>query len=347
MKKFIIIPAILFIFPLFLGAQNHTYQDDHDTSYYSTFRSMLTARTYLSRKYNVLSFNPPVPVQSFQYRATTSLNLGIGATYHAFTLNIGIGISKFNPDNEKGNTKYLDLQGYFYARKWNIDLLGEFYHGLYLTPQGLAAATGEKYYLRPDMGLSLIGFAFYRALNEKKFSYQAGLLQNEWQKKSAGSILVGGEIYYGAIYGDSTLMPTVIDPKASALDINRFHFFNIGPGIGYAYTLVIKEHFFILGSATINLAFRYSAEISSQNKEQGSHLGFRPNYILHTGAGYNGDKWDLSILWVDTELFMKGQTSNYSYTADAGNYRLVYAKRFNLGRKTKKLLEPIPEIIGQ
>ena len=77
--------------------------------------------------------------------------------------------------------------------------LGEFYKGYYLTPQGLAAPEGKPYYLRPDMGLSLVGFAFYRALNERKFSYQAGLLQNEWQKKSAGSVLVGGEIYYGSI----------------------------------------------------------------------------------------------------------------------------------------------------
>jgi hypothetical protein len=308
---------------------------------------MLTGRGYLSRKYNVLSFNPPAPVQSFQYRATTSLNLGIGATYHAFTLNIGVGVSKFNPDNEKGNTKYLDLQGHFYARNWNVDLLGEFYHGLFLTPEGLAAPPGDKYYLRPDMGLSLIGFAFYRALNAKKFSYQAGLLQNEWQKKSAGSILMGGEIYYGSIYGDSTLMPTVIDPKTSALAIDKFHFFSFGPGIGYGYTLVIKEHFFILGSASVNLAFRYSIEISSLYQEHASLFSFRPNYILHAGAGYNSNQWDLSILWVDTELFMKGQSSNYSYTAGAGNYRLIYARRFKLGRKTKKLLEPIPEIIGQ
>ena len=347
LKTFINTLIICCFFVPSAGAQNSKHQDDHDTSYYSTYRSMLTGRGYLSRKYNVLSFNPPEAVPSFQYRATTSLNAGIGATYHAFTLNIGVGISKFNPDDEKGHTKYLDLQGHFYARKWNIDLLGEFYHGLYLTPEGLAAPTGEKYYLRPDMGLSLIGFAFYRALNEKKFSYQAGLLQNEWQKKSAGSILIGGEIYYGAIYGDSTLMPTVIDQKASALAIDRFHFFSFGPGVGYAYTLVIRKHFFILGSATINLAFRYSSEISSLNEEHGSHLGFRPNYILHAGAGYNSDTWDLSVLWVDTELFMKGETSGYNYTSGVGNYRLIYARRFHLNSKTKKMLEPIPEIIGQ
>jgi hypothetical protein len=338
---------LLFVFSFFvsavLGQQN---SDDHDTSYYKTYRSMLTARGYLSRKYNVMSFNPPEPVTPFQYRATTSLNIGIGATYHAFTLNIGVGVSKFNPNKEKGDTKYLDLQGHFYTRKWNIDLLGEFYKGYYLTPQGLAAPPGKEYYLRPDVGLSLIGFAFYRALNDKKFSYQAGLLQNEWQRKSAGSILLGGDIYYGAIYGDSSLYPGAIDPKASALGINRYHFFSFGPGIGYAYTLVYKEHFFILGSATINLAFRYSTEISSTLNTNAEFFGFRPNYDLHLGAGYNGNKWSLSVLWVDSELFMRGERSGYHYTVAVGNYRLIYARRFNLSRKTKEILKPIPAIIG-
>jgi hypothetical protein len=334
-------------FFLFSFAKAQKYMDDHDTSYYKTYRTMLTARGFLSRKYTVLSFNPPEPTESFKYRSVTSLNLGIGATYHAFTVNIGVGFNKFNPNEEKGKTKYFDLQGHFYARKWNIDLLGEFYKGYFLTPQGLAAPAGQSYYLRPDMGLSLIGFAFYRALNAKKFSYQAGLLQNEWQKKSAGSLLVGGEIYYGAIFGDSTLMPTEIDPKASALEINKYHFFSFGPGIGYAYTFVYKEHFFLLGSATINLAFRYSTEISSALQSQSNLFGFRPNYILHAGGGYNGNKWSLSILWVDTELFMRGQSSGYHYTVDVGNYRLIYARRFSLDRKTREILAPIPAIIGQ
>lgn len=321
--------------------------EDHDTSYYSTYRSMLTARGYLSRKYNVLSFNPPSPVEAFQYRATTSLNLGIGATYHAVTLNIGFGLTHFNPDAEKGNTHYLDLQGHFYARKWSVDLLGEFYKGYYLTPEGLAAPPGNSYYLRPDIGLSLIGFAFYRALNQQKFSYQAGLLQNEWQKKSAGSFLYGGEIYYMSINGDSSLVPAQIDPVVGRLDINKVHFLSFGPGFGYAYTFVMDEHFFILGSVTINLAFRYSTEISKTPDQQASYFGFRPNGILHAGAGYNGSQWSLSLQWVNTELFMRGVNTAYQYTIGVGNYRLIYAKRFNLDRKTKKILSPIPDILGQ
>jgi hypothetical protein len=64
-------------------------------------------------------------------------------------------------------------------------------------------------------------------------------------------------------------------------------------------------------------------------------------------VGYNGDVWSLSVLWVDTELFMKGASSAYHYTAAVGNYRLIYARRFYLSRKTSKILAPIPAIIGQ
>jgi hypothetical protein len=344
MSKLLLCVTVCFVFISVTQGQN--YPDDHDSSYYNTYRSQLTARVYLSRKYNVLSFTPPLPEAPFQYRATTSLNLGIGATYHAVSLNLGFGISKFNPNNEKGNTKYLDLQGHFYARKWKIDLLGEFYKGYYLTPQGLAAPQGRSYYIRPDIGLSLIGFAFYRSLNQKKFSYQAGLLQNEWQKKSAGSLIYGGEIYYGALHGDSSLVPALADPDINLLGINKFHFFSFGPGIGYAYTFVYQEHFFILGSASINLALRYSKEISTGLDQKVSYFGFRPNYLFHAGIGYNGDKWSLSLLLVDTELFLRGASSVYKYTVDVGNYRLVYAKRFNLDRRTKKILEPIPELFG-
>jgi hypothetical protein len=139
--------------------------------------------------------------------------------------------------------------------------------------------------VRPDLGLSLVGLAFYRQLNQRKFSYQAGLLQNEWQKKSAGSILFGGEIYYGAIYGDSSLAPALIDPGINTLGVDKFHFFCFGPGFGYGYTFVYKEHMFLLASATANLAFRYSTEISTSLNHKASIFGFKPNYLLHAGLG--------------------------------------------------------------
>ena len=44
---------------------------------------------------------------------------------------------------------------------------------------------------------------------------------------------------------------------------------------------------------------------------------------------------------------MKGKGTEYNYTVSVGNYRLIYARRFNIGRKTKEILAPIPAITGQ
>jgi hypothetical protein len=318
---------------------------DHDSTYYRSYREKLVLRAYLSRKYTTLKLTPPddqdVPVM--KYRPNTTLNVGLGATYRSLTLNIGIGINSFNPANERGKTHYLDLQAHFYARKWNFDLLGQFYSGYYLSPQGLGTPDGKNYYIRPDLRVQMGGISLYRALNDRRFSYQAGLVQNEWQEKSAGSLLVGAEIYYGTLHGDSTLVPASLDSNYAARDIQKVHFFHIGPGVGYAYTLVVNQHFFALASATVHLAIRYGRE-----KEAGVNadkLDFTPNFIFKAGLGYNSEKWNLSMLWVANQTFVKGPASNYKYTIDAGNYRLIFAKRFILNRKVKKVLAPINNLI--
>ena len=62
MKKLILSVSISLCFISFVSGQKTQYTDDHDTSYYKTYRHMVTARGYLSRKYTVLGFNPPEPV---------------------------------------------------------------------------------------------------------------------------------------------------------------------------------------------------------------------------------------------------------------------------------------------
>jgi hypothetical protein len=342
-KKLVILLAIAgWVLP---GYGQKTPVPDHDTSYYQSFRDKLTARFYLSRKYNVLTFTPPGDdlIPQMTYRPNTRLVIGIGASYRAFTLNIGIGATPLHSVGERGRTRYFDFQTHYYARKWNFDFLGESYRGYYLSPQGLGSVDSKTYYVREDLSLQLVGIAGYRALNDDRFSYQAGLVQNEWQKRSAGSLLVGGETFYGSLHGDSVLVPSILDTAYYRKGISRVHFFEIGPGIGYAYTLVIASHFFLLASATINLDFRFSREFQAAN--YADRTDFTPNFIFHAGAGYNTLKWNLSMLWVANRIYVKGNGSGYQYQISPGNYRLIYARHFTLGRKAKKALQPINDII--
>jgi hypothetical protein len=333
-------------FILFIGIHSGIAQingQDHDTAYYHSYRDDLTGRTFFSRKYTELILNPAGKTPEMFYKPNTTLNVGLGATFHFLTINLAVGLNSFNPAQEKGKTHYLDLQSHFYSRKWNIDLLGEFYRGYFLSPKGLGSANPSNYYLRPDLSVQYGGISAFRALNEKKFSYQAGLLQNEWQQKSAGSVLIGMESYYGAIDGDSSLVTAKVDTSFARKGIDRVHFFEIGPGVGYAYTLVIKKHYFVLASAGINLDLRYSLEIEASSHQ--NRWDLFPNFIFHAGAGYNSNKWVLSVVWVDDQIHVQGNASDYKYRITTGNYRLIYAVRFGLSRKTKRSIEKAAPVL--
>jgi Domain of unknown function (DUF4421) len=319
---------------------------DHDSTYYESFRDKLTVRAFFSRKYNIITLNPPEDekVPAMTYRPNSLVAVGLGGSYRSFTINIGVGVTPLHPVEERGKTHYFDLQSHLYTRKWNLDFLGQFYRGYYLSPQGLGSADGKSYYIRNDLALQMGGIGCYRAINDRKFSYQAGMVQNEWQKKSAGSLLVGGEAFYGAIHGDSTLVPTLLDPSYSQKGIRQVHFFEFGPGIGYAYTLVFWEHFFLLASATVNLDFRFTRELESgQNADR---TDFTPNFIFHAGIGYSTRKWNLSVKWVGNRIFVKGNGTGYQYVISPGNYRLIYARHFTLNRRVKKALQPLDDILA-
>jgi hypothetical protein len=326
-------------------AQKVRHPAEHDSSYYASYREKLVARIYLSRKYNAAGLESPDDsnIPSMRYKPNSTLNIGIGATYRSLTLNIGVGITSFNPNEEKGETKYLDLQAHFYTRSWNFDLIGQFYRGYYLTPQGLAAPEGKSYYVRPDLRIQLGGLAVFRALNEKKFSFQAGLVNNEWQKKSAGSILIGGQGLYGSMHGDSTLVATTVDSSYAAKEINKLHFFEIAPGIGYAYAFIFKQHYYALASIAAIANFRFSREFESGH--YADKVDLSPSFNVHAAIGYNTANWNLAMIWVASQFYIRGQASGYQYTFISGNYRLMYARRFTLNKKVKKVLSPITEMI--
>jgi hypothetical protein len=254
--------------------------------------------------------------------------MGIGATYHNFSLNLAYGFHFLNHDNEKGKTKYLDLQAHLYHKKWAIDALGLFYKGYYLYPKGYAALNLNNYYYRPDAKLNFIGVAAYHLQNTERFSYHAAMIQNEWQRKSAGSLLFGGEAYYGTIKADSALVPKQIEKGFSQAGINKINFFSAGPGIGYAYTLVIQRHFFITTSVIANLDLNFSSEegINSKNNK----VSVNPAAVYKAAIGYNSSSWDISANCVGNALWISTASSSEKYFLATGNYRLILAKKIKL-----------------
>ncbi|HUZ60047.1 MAG TPA: DUF4421 domain-containing protein [Hanamia sp.] len=334
-----VLPAFIFLLlnSLCVRAQYHPV---NDTTYYIRFPGSLTSRLYTSQKYTDFTLKDK-NTRNIHYYPNTTFNLGVGATYNNLSLNIAYGFGFLNQGPEKGKTKYLDLQSHYYWRKWITDIEGQFYHGYHLS-KGFAT-DGGKYYYRGDIKVALFGISQYRIFNPARFSYRAAFTQNEWQKKSAGTFLAGAGIYYGVVNADSSLIPQSIQQTYPGKNIQKVNYFSFGPGIGYAYTLVLHQYVFFTGSVTTSLNFSFTNENLLAN--QGFHFSVKPVTRFRLAAGYNSRTWNVSANWVKDNVPFGGVDKKSNYVFNTGNYRFVIAKRFNTGSRLRKHLRLIFNVL--
>ncbi|HEY0297765.1 MAG TPA: DUF4421 family protein, partial [Arachidicoccus sp.] len=305
--------------------------DTMDASYLSDYDRMITARIYYSRTNTGMEFRAP-HTHSFNYKPNNSKGIGIGVSYRYATLDFAYGV--LGRDNDKGKTHTVSLLTSLYKHQWVYDFVLQHYKGMYLTPQHVYSEN-NNYYLRPDIAAALIGGDFWRILNSDKFSYRAVMTQNDWQLKSAGSFLLGGEIYYEAISGDSAFVPVAIANSFPQNEVHKDYSLRIGPGIGYVYTLVFKKHFFASGGITENLDFTMGKEYASvENKNVTS---FSPNLNYRLSVGYNSALWNINASMFDNSQFLKSYySSNYKLFSKV--FRITVARRFMPGHKTKRFI---------
>ncbi|NOT76061.1 MAG: DUF4421 family protein [Cyclobacteriaceae bacterium] len=289
------IKSVIFIFLLII-ISSHGTQAQHDSTYYASYTHLITGRAFLSQKYTALTLKNEKTPYTINYIPNAKVNFGIGASYKWATFNIATGIGYLNPDEGQGKTSYLDLQFHKYSQRFTFDLVGQFYKGFYLFPKGTASGS-DQYYSRPDLKVTMFGGSLQYIVNNKRFSAQAMYLQNEWQKKSAGTILVGVETYSGRIRGDSTIVPTVIDNTTVESNVD---FFEIGVNLGYAYTLVIKEHFFLTGSASASVDYSNTTLKNSDGSSVSS--GVSPNTFFRLVTGYNSEHWALQVIYINNNV---------------------------------------------
>lgn len=307
-----------------------------DTNYIKPYAEELTGRFFLSQKYTSFKVPGSADYPSFRYRPNTTLNVGIGATYRSFSLNLAYGLAVLNNDEAiRGRTKYLDLQGHFYTRKIAIDFFGQFYKGYYISTQNFVPGYAG-YFLRPDLRVRMVGLSGYYVFNNKRFSYRASMIQNERQTKSAGTFLIGGESYYGTVQSDFQLIPSEIAAHYPQGDVNRLRFGKVGVGLGYAYTYVLEEHWFATGSVTLNPSLDFVREETPRDYKES--FGISLNYMTRLAVGYNARRWIYTASWINNTVTMQGSYNEANYNISTGNYRFTVARRFTLSKKQKAIL---------
>lgn len=320
------------------------YAQVRDTNYIEPYSKLITGRAFLSQKYTLFVVEGTGGNKDIQYRPNTRLSIGAGATYRALTFNIGYGLGFLN-NEDKGKTRYIDLQSHLYGIKWRFDVFGQFYRGYYIYPKGFAATSDKNFYLRPDLNVQEIGLSSYYINNNKRFSYRAAFLQSEWQKKSAGSFLFGGGIIYGNIKADSAFVPSALAANYKQNAVRALRYFELGPGAGYAYTFVWKQNWFATASATASLDLGFVRESFAGGSD--SKISVSPNFLFRLGAGYNSATWNYNFSWVTSRTAVVGNFSDNGYHVNTGNYRITVAKRFVANRGLRKMLDKVDRVLDK
>jgi hypothetical protein len=324
---------ILTMLPGFITAQRKKVPVDN--GYYITYPDKLLLRLYLSQKFAPFTISATGNDRDLNYKTNSKLALGIGATYQNLTLNLSYGFSFLNKDKGQGTTKGLDFQFHLFPHKLAIDLLGTFRRGYYLDPKDNNGLNLATYYKRPDFKRDIIGLAVFNVPNADKFSYRAALTQKERQTKSAGSLLYGGEAYYGTIKADSSFVPDLVTNNFPQSGVNKINFFSIGPGIGYAYTLVLNANFFITGSVVGGVDINFSTEERPGDKH--NKVKVLPSGVYKGAIGYNGSKWSISGNIIGNALYAGSASSSKEYFLPTGSLRLIITKKIDLKRTNKKM----------
>ena len=315
-----------------------------DTTYIETYPDRITTRLYLASRYTNFEARDTELDRRLIYKPNSSLNLGLGATYKAFTLNLGYGFGFLNKDEGQGETRYLDLQTSIYSRKVVLDIFGQFYKGMYLENSASYDYAGSgPFYLRPDIYEQILGFTAFYLFNHDRYTFRAALVQKERQLKSAESFLLGMEFYSGRFEGDRPLAPDFASDEAfvNIRSVEKMTFIKGGPSFGYAHTFVISQRFFVMLSLSVNIGI-------GRNTTYDQLIGDTTDILTEPSAfgrfafGYNHPKWYLGLSAVNNAIGTSSDDGRVQSVFGIGIVRLNYAKRFGTPQKWKKVEVKIP-----
>jgi|GEM_PF-463665 len=331
-----------------------------DTLFVKDYSHLLTARAYSSTKFNTLRIGSNGSTRDLVFKPNNQINMGVGASYRRFTINLGFGIPFINNDDARfGRTRYLDAQANILSPERATNLFLQVFKGYYISSHARSelgwAEQGVERPYRGDLDQFNFGASSMRVYNSRRFSYRAAFNQDAWQRRSQGSWLLGGYLTYYRVRADSSLVPERLASRFDAqAAIYKGDFGDGGVMGGYAYTFVYKEHWFATGSLALGAGLGVHRVLSDSFEEGAardpiSTLGPGWHVQIRAGAGYNSRRDQASISFNQERVYYILATQNI-FAWSVGNLRLNFVHRFQrripeADRAARWLRRHMPEVI--
>jgi hypothetical protein len=315
----------------FLSGYCVTAQERMDSGYVHRFSRQVTLRVYLGEKISIFSLDDNKHNKHLFYRPNNILALGIGTTIKGIGINFSTRLP-FHGTKEHlyGRTRRYDLQAHRYRGKWAIDLYGQRYRGFHLnSSDDVDTVIGPySYPYLPDLTTLTLGTSVMYVFNGDRFSMKGAVNQQDWQLRSAGSLMVGGAFFARYIFNNGSILPPGLKYPQFYEGSQPQHITNYGLTLkaGYAYNHVFKKHYFAGASLDAGAGPGYSL-VRDVNGDKREGLGLVLTGNVRFAAGYNAPKWYGGLYFIfHTDQYSLPYENSKLWTSQ-GIFRIVVARR--------------------
>lgn len=335
MKKHILGPLLIFLFPLILSAETCPQE-----------KVPFFKKGFIGRIYHAFDYSDSLYVAPSYYNwsvmgavSTTTQpmhiltpegNIGLKApSTLSFTPYFGWRwlVAGYSVATIGDDSKITTLKLSIYPRPGGVDLMYQHNSGNFLRKNGTNAN-----YDPSQCRSTLITCHVYYTFNHFKFSYSAAQAQGAPQQRSAGSFFLGLRYdHQNILYPTLTVTPGV--PELSSLQ--RVFYHNIGITSGYTYNWVFAPKWLL--SAGIHPGIGMGLWRENKGIGELQARGFTSNIIFRGGINWNGRKWSVGFTAIsNNHFYVTPHTSGINSLNECtlyANYKFGLRKEF---RKKKK-----------
>jgi hypothetical protein len=292
---------LLCILPVFLKAQEqihvHVPVQKYDTDYYRIYDDRLVTGLYNATQNYGFSIKQTA-VSDLKGKSVMNYNSNApavnGLDFAYDKLSLSFSYQTVTPVNSvaEGNSSSGGFGLSFGGDKWQLESTVRFYNWFYdknTANYDTAFKPGKPYYQVPSMSVSNFKLKFMYFPNHRKYSYDAAYACNERQIKSAGSMVITGNIYYNYLQTDTSIIPYYVRSYYSSnSDINGLSTTALSIGVGVTGTLVIYKRFFLNAIFVLGPELQYDqySHYFSDTKSSGGYVNWSGDFRL--AFGFNG-----------------------------------------------------------
>jgi hypothetical protein len=301
---------------------------NHDTSYIKNYSHKISVKLVAINKYNYFKLRDRNNKTSIKYTPVRDVSLGLGIAYKWFALDMTFALG-LNKNSDFDNTRSFDFQGSLFSSKQYITLTVQYYQAYQLNSmKGVDVNLDEDLLRREDIRSINVGLQYMFATNYTKFSLKAPFVQNEGQRKSAGSPIVGASFNIFVMDADSSVVPNEVseyfNPELYLTDLNIL---SASVSLGYMYSFVYKKRFFLALSLIPGLNISGGDYYTDERKYYSPRISIKLNSL--NAIGYNSMKFFTGFQFMANAYFSRLEKK---LSSEIGHGKLSFFVGYRFGK---------------